>query len=805
MESKVGVNILGNLWKSVGISLLGLTLISGCNQSAGGGKRKAGGGVNNSPSTVNQGYGRYLKDNPIALTGSYNIDSSTNYNLYLDSSQDFITNEQFLIGPCAANSGLISECFEVKKDDLTTDYLTSSDGRWAFGTRTESFRQVQLYGNMRDIIDDFHNKMEWSYSFGLSYSAFYNTSHPSDLFDSTKRPFWFAQNLLDGTSGKLIGYSECNQENNAFFEPSSNEVCMGYVQDENDLWFVYDPTITFHEMGHAFNQIMLNTRNLASGTSFDYDTNLGYMYYDEAGSIGEGICDYFSYIMNERSHFAEWALGKFLEASRPLSEDDPLHSSGIETTFQGRLSYPTYLNYDPNEPDANIEDVHYAGQIISHFLVALTEKMESYCTWQKADAIRFVTHVMMETFAELGDQTAQGFDSAAESTVNLNSTSSLEWISTVNPINFRKFVQTMAKYIRKSAGNPLLNLCTNNGIATHFDQDELETLLDSYGLLLFKTYNTNGNGILTGHAAGNISVPDANRVKTVLISKDLIKIDPRQNSTKAYIIDSRNDIANAIQGLQQQGQISEVSSQIDSNFGFNNGNSQISPGEIIGLSINIYNDSNSEMAGVQILANDWDHAKNGKMCNNLGDEFPLNSEGAADLTSGEGTQGGCDYTTRYNGENSVLEPDEELAPICFVQLSDDSSTSWYQQDELMRRISLDNNNCLGGSDSEKDCFIRAIKGADNAYYSRIAPKTTWADTLADSSGIPLFNYNNVIFMEVSPWIPPGTTFNCRFRARFTNCDDCWHDSTSSYDDYLDYEFSGGEPFKIINFQFTVID
>ena len=68
-----------------------------------------------------------------------------------------------------------------------------------------------------------------------------------------------------------------------------------------------------------------------------------------------------------------------------------------------------------------------------------------------------------------------------------------------------------------------------------------------------------------------------------------------------------------------------------------------------------------------------------------------------------------------------------------------------------------------------------------------------------------FRFSNIIFMEIAPWIPPGTTFNCRFRTRFSNCEDCYNNDNFSKDDHLDYEFSGGEAFKLINFQFTVID
>ena len=128
-----------------------------------------------------------------------------------------------------------------------------------------------------------------------------------------------------------------------------------------------------------------------------------------------------------------------------------------------------------------------------------------------------------------------------------------------------------------------------------------------------------------------------------------------------------------------------------------------------------------------------------------------------------------------------------------------------QQDQLMIDLGLDPNNCLGGKQSTKDCFIRSIPGADNAFYSKIGAQSTWSETLTQNNNLPEFNSNNVIFFEISPWIPPGTSFSCRFRMRFTNCTNCWQDSNQNDDDYLDYEFSGDKPFKIINFEFVVLD
>lgn len=771
-------------------------LTDSSNSGSSSGRSNVGG--DNSTRGVNPNNGRYLKDNPIALSGNNNLSANENLGKYLSRNEDFITSNNQLLESCSAKGVTRTNCHGVKSAS-NANFFSPSDNRWGFSTTTSYFRQVQAFGSVRDIINKFHSDLVFSYNYGLSYP--YQTAHPVNLFSSSNPAFWFKQNTSLGIDGTLLTYSDCDIDDNAFFSPSRLEICLGKLTVANNLYIVSDPTVTWHEVGHAFNQIMLNTRNTASGLTFVHDTNLGYQFYDEAGGIGEGLADFFSFYMNYRGHFGEWALGRFLRASRPMEENDPLHAPGVSESTPGRISYPDFVPYDPNFPTERLEDIHYSGQIISHFMVALVKSIQSNCSMTRENATQRVMHLLMETFAHLGDQTALGYDGAPEYTINHSPDHAHDWISTVNPINFRSFMQVFSKYFKYTLGNSSLNHC--NGGA--FSMTTYESLVDDYGLLLFKTYNENGNGLVNGHAGINTSVTPSERVKTVLIDKSYLKLDSRPGKPKAFIIDDQEDISAAMDSLKASGQIASVSGMIDPNFAYNNGNGKISPGEVVGLSLSLYNNSNSPMAGVQVLANDWDHTKGGKPCNTFEDNWPLASEGAADLTSGEGVEGGCDFVTEYNGSNTLAEPNEELAPVCFVEINETSSTQWYQQSKLLTKIGLDSSYCLGGSDSTDDCFVRAIKGADSANYSIIDPKSTWAETLVNENGVPTFNFNNVIFFEINPWIPPGTVFNCRMRARFTNCDDCFHDEDNGNDNYKDKEFSGAKPFRVINFSFTVID
>jgi hypothetical protein len=779
-----------------------IPLLQSClTNNAGSSSRRSQQGVINTSNTVDVGFGRILQDNPVILTGNPDLNPGFSIDSLLRLEQDFIVNDQFLAKTCYNN---ITSCLTVQSDKNTPQF-NSSDAKWAYPGSSLEFLQVNTFGHLSNTIDRFHDDLKDLHT--LTWGNIiptYNTSIPEFIF-----PFnghWM------GTAN-LKAFANCDIINDARFDPAAFTICLGRDLDFEDVKFAHDNTVIYHEFGHALNMIAMNMRNTVAST-FD-KSDLGYLFYDEAGSLGEGLADYASYMMTypQRAHIGEWALGRFNLQSRPMREDDPLHVAGLDTEDDSRLSYPQYLLYDPNQPEKPIEDVHYAGQIISHFLVALTEDFMSsdYCDLSQKVATSYVMYMVIESLAELGDLTSTGSDNNLAGYVNLHPDHALEWIKKNKPINFRSFAQAMAKNVNRIM-NDIGNPRCGGGV---YNKDRLERLLDSYGLLLFKNYNEDGNADIIGHLGTNNIVNDTNRLKTTLIPKDLLIYDPNSGASKAFVIDGRTNVKAAYDTFSASGQVGSLSPQIEADLPFNNGNARISPGELVGISLNLYNNSNSEMAGIQILANDWDHVKwddialappykKGKLCNTLGDNFPLTGEGGAD-TSAEANPslnpGDCNYITRNNGD----ELNEQLAPVCFVEINEASATKWGLQEEFRDSIALEPGNCLSGSTDTRDCFIRMLKGADHAVYSKIAPKSNYGESITLPGQTINFSFSNIIFMEVSPWIPPGTTFNCRFRTRFSNCEDCFNNDLNNKDDFYDYEFSGGAPFKIINFQFTVID
>lgn len=791
--------------------------LHGCLSSGGqgGGRKSSEVAVQNSTMSVPEGYGRLLQDNPIILSGNVNLEATADLSKYLRSTPDFITYNNNLMESCegSGTQGSIESCYEVRKDRATALPLTAVSKRWAFPVTTSEFAQVNAFGHIKKYIDRYHNLIRDLYTYKANPNTppplnFYETAIPRALY-TTKAQWYGGQSL--------VIYADCDLPGNANFTPSDFTLCFGSYTEYPQVKMAQDPSVMHHEFGHGISQVMMNFRNIAAG--LPERSNISYAFYDEAGSIQEGVADYYSYAMNGRSRFGEWGLIRFANAGRPVDENDTLHAPGISRNVEERLRYPDYLTYDSSEPTATIEDVHYAGQTTSHFLTAFTRDLQETCSMTFTQASDTVLYLLTESYAELGDLTGTASDHSAganisEATINLGSgldssgvRISKDWVMKVAPINYRNFFQKFAKYAYQILNKGSSTRC--NGF--NYPLDNLEKLLDSYGLLLFKTYNENGGNANNGNSGTNKQVTAANRLKSVLISKNLIKLDSSTDSSPFFVFDKRADILSAVANLQARGNITQISSQIPSQLDYNNGNGEISPGEVVGIALNLYNDSNSTMAGVEVLANDWDHTKDDggvpKPCNSFEDAWPLSTEGAAPSDGSGSSAGACQWTTRTNGTaGAPTETGESLHPVCFVQVRDGGTTKWATQDALRISQNQDPNKCLGGTTNRKDCYIRAIRGADFAWYSKINPKTSWGKTVPDESGSPTFNSNNILLFEASPDIPPGTVFDCRFRVRFTNCTECFTKQTdSNEDDWLDYEYSGPLPFKILHFQFTVID
>jgi len=782
----------------------------GCIAKTSDGRRRAN--ANQFFTSLGIGEGRVFTANPVVLSGNAQLSPAADLSAYFGRPQ-FITTSPTLIHNCSGKTGssdLINSCFRVRANASNQNFLFSYRERWDYRAPAQAdFLQVNTFYHGKLAIERNNAIFNLAYDQANPLAPLYKTSVPSNLFSNSGH--WYSNSIQSSLPLLLEAFADCDINDTASFDPARFQICLGRDSVFPTLKYAQDPSIIYHEFGHAFQQIALNARTSVSTSPVLIErVNLGVLSYDEAGSIGEGLSDYWSYLLTpgNRKHFAEWALGVNNKQSRPISESDPMHIAGINDDAFSRLAYPAFLNYDANFPHSNIEDIHLAGQIASHFLVALTEEFKTVCQMTAAqEAANNVMYLVNETLMELGDLTSKGTDIGGVNRINLSATHAKEWVEKANPINFKTFFHTLASKIWVTFGNGSGFSKCSNGPSGHYPKDNLEKLLDSYGLLLFVNYNEDGNGESTGHSGANTQINLANRSKTVLIPKSFIDLTTQQNTAKFLVFDEAAQILDALASLNGRGQISNISPLIADDLRYNNGNGRFSPGEIAGLSFVLFNDANAPMAGVHVLGNDWDHTKseNGKekMCPNLGDNFPTPLEGAADITSESGaTPGECSYITRNNGSDG-----DAIAPICFVQVKENSTTVWASQNTLRVNMGLEPHQCLGGTNGNNDdCFVRVIKGADHAFFSKIDAQKTWAQTQQQADGSSIaFSISNLIFFEISPQIPPTTKFICRFRVRFSNCSDCYNDDNFNGDNFLDYEFSGGKPFKIIHHEFTVTD
>ena len=254
---------------------------------------------------------------------------------------------------------------------------------------------------------------------------------------------------------------------------------------------------------------------------------------------------------------------------------------------------------------------------------------------------------------------------------------------------------------------------------------------------------------------------------------------------------------------------------------YNNANIRVSPGEIIGISPNLFNSSNSTMAGVQLLATDWDHVHITDTTGQNGNFKPCVYPG--DLTTvaqgGEAAETCTTTMTTYKRhvKTAGLFATQAAAPVCLVELAEGDVSRWVSQNEYRKKqgLTLQDKDCLGYSGpfntedftfNPHECLVRALPGANSAFFSKIDPQKSYAETIRNGNPDHEFGAGNILMFEINKWIPPGTKFRCRLRAKFSNCSDCFSDPADvSNDDYIDAEYNGAKPFKIINLEFEVND
>jgi len=832
-------------------------------------------------------------------------------------STDFVTRNNELLDTCQItifdgsfdqDKETNSVCFNVlRDDDPDTIPLTANNGGWNFDIKNtpEEFYQVNAFYHSNLIIKRFMSALQDAHS--IVHFPSVNKLAPVTKYDPHRTfSFWFNDT---GRNNNILVYSAQPLDSlNAFFSSSDTSIGMGYTPNSFITdYSIEDIGILYHEYGHAFNYILMNQRN----TSFQdgqiddpnlfsvfyhstpFKSSLGNLVYDEAGAINEGVADFFTYFITNTKDLGQWA---FNGQARPMTETSDAHSANVSKNSGERLKYPDFTYYLSGEPFP-VEDVHNSGQIISHYLVSLTEEFKSQCSYistiqensvvdnqvlteDEATAERhkrattLTLMLLSEALGEMGDMNARGsdlfepFKDSGNSSdtnfgsffTNLNAFEAYLWGQIVRPPTFRRFSRLIGKNIKYRISDTFVGACPG------FTVDESEELLDEYGLLLFKDYDEDtqgtqltdmgtyvlaidkeiddfeGDSVDFGFSSYDnqveSSVNELNRKQTVLVSKDFVDYPTdASGEPTVFVFDKQAGMENLLASLTFEGQNVQISEGL-AGPEYNNGNIKVSPGEIIGITPNLYNFSNSQMGGIRILANDWDHMKlddsssihvnstdNMNAAQDIAnwspcqiDGWPLQTEGGVleDPNVTPTTEGDCLYTTKHNLvlKDTAATPEyypDASQPICMVKFSDENETKWVSQDFFRTsQLLLEDNECLNGPSmsgnefNPNECLVRVLPGGSQAVYGKIDPQSTWQKSLQGSNPqTPDVSSNHIILFEVNKLISPGTQFNCRMRVNFSNCSDCFEDENGN--EYPDYIHASEKPFKILNFSFKVLD
>ncbi|MBY0517137.1 MAG: hypothetical protein K2P81_09525 [Bacteriovoracaceae bacterium] len=846
-------------------------------------------GVRTDPNTVNANMiskAYVYTDDPTHATGNKNLPASFNIGSLLGKTAQVITptSKTSLTNDCLLNqeqyffgttSSTFVDCLRVLSSDSPSVIpLQPKSGNWNFTTGSTEFYQVQAMYQANKSIE------RWLGALGFIHESLHvggSKSLPPALpYSLSDMGTWWFKYLSSESqmtkSAQLTVYSTVTDDslkNNAYYEPVANALRLGWTEypgykagSAKSVLMIQDPSILYHEMGHVFMTLFLNTRNakLVGSTwkPLNYQAFPYYGFYSELGAMGEGIADYFAYAMTGHTTLGAWAFGSFVTGQRPMTEENSLHAPGISSAVDERLSYPDYLLYEPSQPGFPIEDVHNGGMFTSHYLVALTDSLKSECFWDQSTAVNHVMLAMAESFAFLGDLTGKGSDynNTSKSIVNMHPNASYDWYYSVRQITVRRWAQAMARNIyhfitRDPAGCP------------NFTKEKSEKLLDMYGLLLFRHYDDNGTfsnsssnsatrqdsfamatplGLfnstvggfgssmfgsffpeaMSGTKATPTNVDELNRTKSVLVPKAALDFKTTGAYSTIFIDDSQKFGQDILSTILFQGRVISPSTGI-AGPEYNNSNNRISPGEIIGIGLDMVNRSNVPISGVTILATPWAHMKvtdavTGKSqpCSING--FPSLSEGAVTCTDADvlPTDG-----ARFKKPVTGNYPSKALHPVCLVQTTSNNETRWVSQDFYRKNIlQLEDKDCLGYGTPDfapAECLARFMPGKEMAMMAKIDPQKSYIETLTkayvdhnasvpdeEKYSIPGPSSSSVLILEMNKWIPPGTNFTCRLRAQFSNCSDCF-ESAAGQDEYTDIEYAGEKPFKVLDLSFIVLE
>lgn len=272
--------------------------------------------VNADGSLDNKAY--IYSDNPIILSKNPNFGPSVDMARFINKrSPQVVTSNNQLTGNClltydAFTTNSLADCIISKgsKDSTTGVTARKSDRTYIFSPNSSEFYESNTLYHLMKGTNTFFDKLSFAYN-QLHFSPG-NSGKPKSIpsYLQTSNHFWFKAIDLSTSaqlfkSSYLTSYALCNKDKNASFSPAGPELCFGYHSSFPGVYFAQDPSVIYHELGHALVSVMMNLRNgTAAATSHQFRSNLGSYGYEESGAMNEGFADYYSYVI-PRAHSAK--------------------------------------------------------------------------------------------------------------------------------------------------------------------------------------------------------------------------------------------------------------------------------------------------------------------------------------------------------------------------------------------------------------------------------------------------------------------------------------------------------------------
>lgn len=208
------------------------------------------------------------------------------------------------------------------------------------------------------------------------YNSFYHANALRDLMVGLGVNF--------GSTSKLIMDAHCDVDRNAYFSPSQNKVCLGYVNvsSSKKVWAADDADVVIHEVGHYVNHFLSSTNIMNSSM--------------ESGAIDESVADYWALTIMNDAQLSEWFLGS-------------IGPSYIRDATQN-ISYPNGLT----------ATIHDDSRILTQVLWDLRQNANLGKTTTDALVRRAVQ--LLPATSRLGDFYQAIYDASGPAFLNLNST-----------------------------------------------------------------------------------------------------------------------------------------------------------------------------------------------------------------------------------------------------------------------------------------------------------------------------------------------------------------------------------------------